>query len=154
MTSSLLLKGWRGVNRLKARTGLLVDLDLGHRSTRQIGTVYRINPRFSDLKLYNYVQTSEFHPPWSYFDYPSSRYVEKEQNVRESSAEMRNDHTPGTEHFTDMLQNENTRRLGPTVEGPRCEAVWAAPLRTVCCIFPAVTWKDARLAPLLVWDTP
>ena len=67
---------------------------------------------------------------------------------------MRNDHTPGTEHFTDMLQNENARRLGPTVEGPRCEAVWAAPLRTVCCIFPAVTWKDARLAPLLVWDTP
>ena len=74
--------------------------------------------------------------------------------MRESSAEMRNDHTPGTEHFTDMLQNENARRLGPTVEGPRCEAVWAAPLRTVCCIFPAVTWKDARLAPLLVWDTP
>ena len=72
----------------------------------------------------------------------------------ESSAEMPNDHTPGTEHFTDMLQNENARRLGPTVEGPRCEAVWAAPLRTVCCIFPAVTWKDARLAPLLVWDTP
>ena len=67
---------------------------------------------------------------------------------------MRNDHTPGTEHFKDMLQNENARRLGPTVEGPRCEAVWAAPLRTVCCIFPAVTWKDARLAPLLVWDTP
>ena len=74
--------------------------------------------------------------------------------MRESSAEMRNDHTPGTDHFTDMLQNENARRLGPTVEGPRCEAVWAAPLRTVCCIFPAVTWKDARLAPLLVWDTP
>ena len=74
--------------------------------------------------------------------------------MRESSAEMRNDHTHGTEHFTDMLQNENARRLGPTVEGPRCEAVWAAPLRTVCCIFPAVTWKDARLAPLLVWDTP
>ena len=47
---------------LQARTGLLVDLDLGHRSTRQIGTVYRINPRFSDLKLYNIVQTSEFHP--------------------------------------------------------------------------------------------
>ena len=67
---------------------------------------------------------------------------------------MRNDHTHGTEHFTDMLQNENARRLGPTVEGPRCEAVWAVPLRTVCCIFPAVTWKDARLAPLLVWDTP
>ena len=67
---------------------------------------------------------------------------------------MRNDHTPGTEHFTDMLQNENARRLGPTAEGPRCEAVWAAPLRAVCCIFPAVTWKDARLAPLLVWDTP
>ena len=74
--------------------------------------------------------------------------------MRESSAEMRNDHTPGTQHFTDMLQNENARRLGPTVEGPRCEAVWAAPLRAVCCIFPAVTWKDARLAPLLVWDTP
>ena len=74
--------------------------------------------------------------------------------MRESSAEMRNDHTHGTEHFTDMLQNENARRLGPTVEGPRCEAVWAVPLRTVCCIFPAVTWKDARLAPLLVWDTP
>ena len=74
--------------------------------------------------------------------------------MRESSAEMRNDHTHGTEHFTDMLQNENARRLGPTVEGPRCEAVWAAPLRTVCCIFPAVTWKDAQLAPLLVWDTP
>ena len=67
---------------------------------------------------------------------------------------MRNDHTHDTEHFTDMLQNENARRLGPTVEGPRCEAVWAVPLRTVCCIFPAVTWKDARLAPLLVWDTP
>ena len=67
---------------------------------------------------------------------------------------MRNDHTPGTEHFTDMLQNENASRLGPTVEGPRCEAVWAAPLRAVCCIFPAVSWKDARLAPLLVWDTP
>ena len=32
--------------------------------------------------------------------------------MRESSAEMRNDHTPGTEHFTDMLQNENARRLG------------------------------------------
>ena len=74
--------------------------------------------------------------------------------MRESSAEMRNDHTPGTEHFTDMLQNENARRLGPSVEGPRCEAVWAAPLRSVCCIFPAVTWKDARLAPLLVWDSP
>ena len=43
--------------------------------------------------------------------------------MRESSAEMRNDHTPGTEHFTDMLQNENARRLGPTAEGPRCEAV-------------------------------
>ena len=49
-----------------------------------------------------------------------------------------------------MLQNENASRLGPTVEGPRCEAVWAAPLRAVCCIFPAVSWKDARLAPLLV----
>ena len=48
MSSSLLLKGQRGLNRFKARsrTGLLVDLDLGHRSTRQIGTVYRINPRF------------------------------------------------------------------------------------------------------------
>ena len=64
MTSSLLLKGQRGLNRFKARsrTGLLVDLDLGHRSTRQIGTVYRINPRFSDLKLINYVQTSKIHP--------------------------------------------------------------------------------------------
>ena len=56
--------------------------------------------------------------------------------------------------FTDMLQNENARPACPTVEGPRFEAVWAAPLRSVCCIFPAVSWRDARLAPLLVWDTP
>ena len=53
-----------------------------------------------------------------------------------------------------MLQNENARPACPTVEGPMCEAVWATPLRSVCCIFPAVSWKDARLAPLLVWDTP
>ena len=66
--------------------------------------------------------------------------------MRESSAEMRNDHTHGTEHFTDMLQNENARRLGPTVEGPRCEAVWAAPRGgrgcPICRVFR--TWETTK----------
>ena len=55
---------------------------------------------------------------------------------------------PGTENFTDMLQNENTRPECPTVEGTRCEAVWAAPLRSVCCIFLAVLWKEFVLQKL------
>ena len=74
--------------------------------------------------------------------------------MRESSAEMRNDHTPGTEHFIDMLQNENARRLGPTVEGPRTGVRQCGPLRYAQCvaIFPP---SHGRMPdwPHLVWDT-
>ena len=70
--------------------------------------------------------------------------------MRQSSAEIRNDHTPGTEHFIDILQNENAWPECRTVEGPRIDVVWAAPLRSVCWTFLAIIWKDARLLPLLV----
>ena len=41
---------------------LLVDLDLSHESAWQIKAAHKINPRFSDLKLHNYILTSEIHP--------------------------------------------------------------------------------------------
>ena len=44
--------------------------------------------------------------------------------------------------------------LNVLISSPRIDAVWAAPLRSVCWIFLAIIWKNARLLQLLVWITP
>ena len=74
--------------------------------------------------------------------------------MRESGAEMRNDHTPGTEDFADMLQNDSARPEWPTVEGPRCEAVWATPLSVLqfsCRLMEGC--QAVSVTIVIVWDT-
>ena len=57
-------------------------------------------------------------------------------------------------NFSVMLQTKNARHGGDTVEGPRCNAGWAASLLSVCFNFLAASWKALRLVPFLVWDIP